>query len=219
MLVDSALQPELPHRLAETPERVFEDYDLSPEERDLLRHPDHRLLPHLGTAVARATGGSAEGLPAFAEVVSPVNSRLLPDAHIALTVVPCLVGDTIAYATWISPLQEGSEPSSLQIPAGASLPGQPLTPLHAVIQLSAAYSKDANGNLQVSMWASFRQSSNVISPPPPEAAGNPDASPFASPTDSPDVQAAASAVHAASPADRYEKLVALTRSLHGGNVR
>ncbi|MGA7236819.1 MAG: hypothetical protein WBY44_14120, partial [Bryobacteraceae bacterium] len=139
--------------------------------------------------------------------------------QMALTVLPCLVGDRIAYAAWITPLHEGGDPSRLPMPASATLPGQPLTPLHAVIQLSAAQSKDAAGNLQVSMWASFRQSSNTVAPAPPEAAGNPDASPFASPLDSPEVQSAAAAVHAASPSDRYDKLVALTRALHGGDVR
>ncbi len=137
----------------------------------------------------------------------------------ALTVLPCLVGDRIAYAAWITPLHEGGDPSRLPMPAGATLPGQPLTPLHAVIQLSAAQSKDATGNLQVSMWASFRQSSNTVVPSPPEAAGNPDAPPFGSPLDSPEVQAAAAAVRSAAPDDRYKKLVALTHTLHRGNVR
>ena len=225
LLVDSALRPELRRRLAETPDKVFDDYDLTPEERDLLRRPDHRLLPYLGAALGRATGirpvgsglpeSSGAGFLACAEARDPNVSRLLPDALMAFTVVPCLVGDTIAYAAWVAPLQEGGDPSRLSIPAGASLPGQALTPLHAVIQLSAAYSKDANGRLQVSMWASFRQSSNVVAAPPPEAEGNPEASPF----DSPEVQAAAAAVRSAAPADRYEKLVALTRALRGGDVR
>jgi hypothetical protein len=225
LLVDSALQPDIARRLAETPDNVFGDYDLTPEERELLRRPDHRLLPHLGAAVARATGlrpvdpASGAGLPACAEVPSPDVSHLLPDAQMSLTVIPCLVGDRIAYAAWISPLHEGGDPSRLPIPAGASLPGQPLTPLHAVIQLSAAQSKDTAGNLQVSMWASFRQSSNQVAPPPPEAAGNPEASPFASPLDSSEVRAAVAAVHSAPPEDRYEKLAALTRALSGGDVR
>jgi hypothetical protein len=225
LLVDSALRPQLQRRLAETPDQVFDDYDLTPEERDLLRHPDHRLLPRtIGLRPVdpdpwNAPESAAQAPASGAEAPTPNDSRLLPDALMALTVVPCLVKDTIAYAAWITPLQEGGDPSRLPIPAGASLPGQPLTPLHAVIQLSAAYSKDTNGNLQVSMWASFRQSSNVVSPPPPEAEGNPDAPPFASSLDSPEVQAAAAAVRSASPADRYEKLVALTRALHGGDVR
>ncbi len=80
----------------------------------------------------------------------------------ALTVVPCVVGERIAFATWITPMHEGADPSRLPPPAGATLPGQPLTPLYAVIQLTAAQSKDAAGNAQVSMWAAFRQSSNAV---------------------------------------------------------
>jgi hypothetical protein len=221
LLIDSALRPELRRRLAEAPEAVFDEYDLKPEERELLRHPDHRLLPLLGAALARAVHPEPRGagLPACAKVHIQNDSRLLSDVQMALTVLPCLVGDRIAYATWIAPMHEGGDPSRLPMPAGASLPGRPLTPLHAVIQVSAAQSKDADGNLQVSMWASFRQSSNTAAPPSPETAGDPDASPFASPLDSPEVQAAAAAVHAAPPAERHEKLVALTRTLHGGDIR
>jgi len=224
LLVDSALRPELQQRLAETPDSVFDDYDLTPDERDLLRHPDYRLLPCTTgirpvDAEASAQVPRGEGVPACGETLNPDDNRVLPDAQLALTVVPCLVGDHIAYAAWIAPLHEGGDPSRLPLPAGATLPGQPLTPLQAVIQLSAAQSKDAAGNLQVSMWASFRNSSNTAAPAPPETAGDPAASPFASPLDSPEVQAAAAAVHAAPPSDRYEKLVALTRALHGGDVR
>jgi hypothetical protein len=229
LLVDSALRPELSRRLADAPDTVLNEYDLDAEERELLRHPDHRLLPR--TTGLRPVDPDPQshptstqdprgaGLPACAEAPNQNDSRMLPDAQMALTILPCVVGDRIAYAAWIAPLQEGGDPSRLPIPAGATLPGQPLTPLHAVIQLSAAQSKDAAGNLQVSMWASFRQSSNTAAPPPPEAAGNPEASPFGSPLDSPEVQAAAAAVHEAPPADRYEKLVTLTRTLHGGDVR
>jgi hypothetical protein len=229
LFVDSALQPDLPRRLAEAPDTVFDEYDLTPEERELLRHPDHRLLP-CTTGLrpvapeaqnplpldAQSPRGEASAASADALIQNPT---LLPDAQMALTVVPCLVGGRIAYAAWISPLHEGGDPSRIPMPAGAAFPGQPLTPLHAVIQLAAAQSKDADGNLQVSMWASFRQSSNTLPPAPPEAAGDPDASPFASPLDSPEVQAAAAAVHSAPPADRYEKLVALTHTLRGGDIR
>ena len=179
----------------------------------LVRQPSGQSIPtHRITQVAQASR------PARRPTLK-ATANYLPDAQMALTVLPCLVGDRIAYAAWITPLHEGGDPSRLPLPAGATLPGQPLTPLHAVIQLSAAQSKDAAGNLQVSMWASFRQSSNTVAPAPPEAAGNPDASPFASPLDSPEVQAAAAAVHAAAPEDRYEKLVALTHTLHRGDVR
>jgi hypothetical protein len=217
LLVDSALDAELRRRLAETPDDVFEEYELTVEERELLRNPDHRLLPLLGAALARRE--EAEAAPQPEEIQVSAGSHLLPDSQMALTVVPCVVGGRIAFAAWIAPMHEGADPSRLPPPAGATLPGQPLTPLYAVIQLTAAQSKDAAGNAQVSMWASFRQSSNAVAAAPAETAGNPERAPFGSAMESADVRAAVAAVRSAAPADRYDKLVALTRTLRGGDVR
>lgn len=265
LLIDSALQPELCRRLAEAPDSVFVEYDLSAEEREILRHPDRRLLPLLGAALRVSIGRREEPEPrapeseersrkpgagmarsvsfsrpqeipvadesrmplrpsqdtrqVHEEVAVPNESRMLPGALMALTVVPCLIGERIAFAAWIAPMQEGADPSHAPPPPGANLPGSPLTPLHAVIQISAAQSHNGAGIPQVSMWASFRHSSNAIAPAPPESAGNPDASPFGSAFESPEVQSAAAAVYSAAPEDRYEKLVALTRALHAGDVR
>ena len=36
-------------RLLESPEEVFQEFDLTEEERDLLRRPDHRLLRFVGS--------------------------------------------------------------------------------------------------------------------------------------------------------------------------
>jgi hypothetical protein len=224
LLIDSALRPELRRRLAEAPDGVFEEYDLTAEERDILRSPDHRLLPLLGMALARREEAKDAASKLADEAENdvpqvPSGARMLPDSLIALTVVPCAVKERIAYAVWVTPMQEGGDPSRLPAPAGATLPGRPLNPLHAVIQISAAQERDAAGNLQIGMWASFRQCSNAVTPPPAESAGNPAASPFGSPLDSLEARAAAAEVHAAAPADRYEKLVTLTRALRRGDVR
>jgi hypothetical protein len=222
LLVDSALRPELCRRLADAPDTVFGEYDLDSEERELLRHPDHRLLPLLGAALARTTGLRPvdPGPPNHPDSApDPCISQLLPDSQMALTVVPCVVGDRIAFATWITPMHEGADPSRLPPPAGATLPGQPLTPLYGVIQLTAAQSKDAAGNAQVSMWAAFRQSSNTVAAAPAETAGNPERGPFGSAMESVEVRAAVAAVREAARGDRYDKLVALTRALRGGDVR
>ena len=53
LLIRSALDPDLLRRLKETPHEVFAEYDLTGEQQDLLLHPDHRLLPLLGAALAR----------------------------------------------------------------------------------------------------------------------------------------------------------------------
>lgn len=202
LLIDSALEPALRRQLAEAPDEVFARYELTLEERELLRNPDQRLLPMLGAALARreeAEQPVAEA-PAMAGASDAV---LLPDSLLALTVVPCAVEDRIAFAVWVSPIAEGVDPATLPVPAGATLPGTPLTPLHAVIQLSAARSKD-----DVSMWASFRQATNVFAPAPQQDA----------PIDSPEVQTAAAEASAAAAGERYEKLVALMHALRGGEA-
>ncbi len=225
LLVDTALRPDLLRRLGEAPESVFEDYELSAEERELLRAPDHRLLPLLG-AVLRGNKPPASTesspapppVPALTEAKTSRDGKMLPDTRLALTVLPCQVGDRIAFAAWISPLAEGADPSRIPPPADATLPGTPLNPLYAVVQIAAAQVTDG-GKPRLNMWASFRQSANTISAPPPETAGDPAISPFGSKLDSPAVRAAAREAREAAPADRYVKLAALLRSLRGGDVR
>lgn len=196
LLVDSALYPELRRRLAESPESVFEDYNLAAEERELLRHPDHRLLPLIGAAIQR----SQSEPPAPRPIHIAVDSRMLPDVQMALTVVPCQIGERISFAAWISPLPEGADPSRLPPPPGSTLPGNPLTPLYAVIHLTAAHGNDGS----VSMWASFLQNSNVVTTEPrPEASGSPEL---------------ADAVRAAAPEERYDKLLDLLRAIRGGET-
>lgn len=227
MLIESALQPGLRRRLLESPDEVFRDFDLSEEEKEILRRPDRRLLPLLGAALARQmeSSGPLGEVPS----VSPappalIEARTLPDAWLALTVVPCALHEEgslkgISYVVWANPIPAGGDPSTLPAPAGVVFPGQPLAPLYAVIQLSAVETQDAAGNPQVGLWASFAQSSNVAAPPPPETAGDPKASPFGSRLDAPQVQAAVAAVREASSEERYNRLIDLMRVLRSGDVR
>ena len=225
LLIESALQPELCRRLRESPDEVFRDFDLTEEEKDILRQPDHRLLPLLGEALARQMESSHPLGEASSEspvTPAPIEARPLPSTWIALTVVPCVLQEEgqikgISYVVWANPMPEGGDPGSLPAPAGVVFPGQPLAPLHAVIQLSAVQSQDVAGNPQVGLWASLRQSPNT--PPPPETAGDPKASPFGSRLDSPHVQAAVAAVRQASSEERYERLIDLMRALRSGDVR
>jgi len=227
LLIESALQPELRRRLLESPDEVLRDFDLSEEEKEILRRPDDRLLPLLGAALARQMESS--GPLGEAPSVSPappglIEARPLPDTWLALTVVPCAHYEEghlkgISYVVWANPIPEGGDPATLPPPAGVVLPGQPLAPLYAVIQLSAVQTQDAAGNPQVGLWASLRQSSNVAAPPPPQTAGDPKASPFGSRLDSPQVQAAVAAVREAASGERRNRLIDLMRVLHSGDVR
>ncbi len=227
MLIESALQPDLARRLRESPDAVFADYDLTTEEQEILRRPDHRLLGLLGAALKRQMESAtpAEESPTAAPApAARIEARTLPDSCMALTVVPCVISENgqfkgISYVVWASPLPEGADPAAVPAPAGAVLPGQPLTPLYAVFQVSGVQSLDAEGHLQVGLWGALRRSTNVTPPPPPEAAGDPDAPPFGSRLDSEPVRAAVAAVRQASSEERYGRLVDLMRALRGGDVR
>ena len=227
LLIESALQPDLRRRLLESPDEVFRDFDLTEEEKDILRRPDHRLLQLLGATLVRqmeSAGPLAEAPPSAPTPPARVEARALPDTLMALTVVPCALYENgqfkgIKYVVWANPMPEGGDPASLPPPAGVVLPGRPLAPLFAVIQLSAVQSQDAAGNPQVGLWAWFRRPSNIIAPPPPETAGVAGASPFGSRLDSEQVQAAVAAVRKAPREERYDRLIDLMRVRRSGDVR
>ena len=242
LLIQSALEPSRCRRLLEAPDEVFKDYDLTVEERELLRRPDHRLLPLLGAAMERriksATSpvqanprdeaDSATAVEEFTvEPLPPATAcaaPALPDSLMALTVVPCALQENgqfkgISYVLWVNPIAEGADPATLPSPAGTVLPGQPLPPLHAIIRISTVQSQDASGNPQLGMWGSFLPASSATLPPPPESVGNPGASPFRSPFDSASVQAAVAAVRNAPGSEQYDRLSDLLHTLHQGDVR
>ena len=227
LLIRSAIDADLRRRLAEAPADVFREFDLSEEEQEILRQPDHRLLPLLGAALARQKPSAAPSLETPAPAPQPqvlVQAQALPDISLALTLVPCAQHENgqfkgFTYAVWVSPLPPGADPATLPPPAGAALPGTPCSPLHAVISVSAVQLQDAAGNPQVGLWASLRQSSNAAAPPAVEAAGKPEASPFGSDFQSTDVQRAVAAVRSASPAERYDRLISLMGALRSGEVR
>jgi hypothetical protein len=222
---------DLCRRLLESPEEVFQNFDLTEDEKDLLRRPDQRMLRLFGVALDQQrelclSDGSSDMREVSVAVPQPhavVEARTLPGISLALTLVPCAQYEngqlaTFAYAVWVNPLAEGTDPS-LSPPPGAALPGQPLTPLHAVIQVSAVQLTDQDGKPQVGLSASLRRSSNVTAPPPPESAGRPGTPPFASDLGSAEVQAAVAAVRSASGEDRYGRLIELIHALRGGHVR
>lgn len=228
LLIASAIDADLRRRLLESPEEIFESYDLTEEEKDLLRQPDHRMLRLIGAALAeQEDSGKSSSSHAVETAQKPhmvVQARTLPGMSLAVTLVPCAQYENgqfkqFAYALWVNPLPEGVDPATLPPPQGATLPGQPLTPLHAVLQVSAVQLQDRDGKPQVGLTASLRQSSNMAAPPPPESAGKPEAAPFASDLRSVEVIAAVAGVRDASSEDRYERLIDLIHALRVGDVR
>jgi hypothetical protein len=239
LLVRAAMEADFCRRLVERPEEVFQEFDLTEEQKELLRRPDHRLLRVLGEVLAEQSdpepkersqdrpqageaGGSADGGAYPTSELAQVHT--LPDMSLALTVVPCLRVDDAgsrrySYAVWVSPLAEGADPASLPPPAGVVLPGEPMVPFHVVIQLSAMEIADSFGRPQVGLSASLRQSSNIMGPAPPESAGIPGTSPFASDLHSERVEAAVARVRNATREQRYDRLIDLIGALRGGEVR
>jgi len=182
LLIESALQPGLRRRLLDSPEEVFLEFDLTEEQRDILRKRDDRLLGLLGEAMARQAGGGAGPVASAAEAQEPPLSppppagRQLPDLRLALTVMPVVVEEagewrSLSFATWVNPLPEGADPADLGPPEGAVLPGRPLTPLRAVVHVSAQMVPGAG----VGLTASLVQSSNMAAAPDPDSAGQPGA--------------------------------------------
>src|SRR5262245_63510817 len=108
LLIASAIDPDVYRRLRESPEETFDEFDLADQDRELLRHPDHRLLRVLGAALAEeiAPASAATGVatmaapPAAARAPVPGAPRpgappempaagTLPDMSLVLTLVPC----------------------------------------------------------------------------------------------------------------------------------
>ncbi len=213
LLVRSALEADLRQRLLDCPDEVFPEFDLTEEQQDLLRSPDHRLLPLLGEVVARQAQSLGAAVETAETSVHCMGVSLpgvsLPDLSLALTVVPCaLEPKGYSYAVWVNPLPDGADPANLPPPAGATLPGTPLAPLHVVIQIAAVEVPDGAGRPQVGLTASLRQSSNIMGPPP-EDAGE---------IRSEAVDAAVAAVRNATNEERYGRLIDLLRALRGGEV-
>jgi len=210
LLIASALDGDLRRRLLDTPDDVFPEFDLTEDEKDILRSPDQRLLPLLGAALARQSAAAlAPDTPAEQRQPHAVlEARTLPDVSLALTLVPCAQYENgrivkVVYAAWVNPLPEGVDPASLPPPAGAALPGEPLAPLHAVIQVSVVQTQGAIG-----LSAALLQSSNMSAPPPrPPVAGD---------LRSASVETAIAAVRSASSQDRRARIVELLRALRGG---
>lgn len=168
LLIRTALDFDLRLRLAEDPDSVFAEFELTAEERELLRHPDHRLLPLFGRLLAGQKQPDLPQTPAGPTQTAVEGPRTLPDVSLALTVVPCRVGDSYSYAVWVN---------SQAPPPGITLPGQPLIPLHAILHLNAIEYRDAAGEPQVGLTAALRQSSNISAALPAAEPALPPASP------------------------------------------
>lgn len=225
LLIASAIDPDVYRRLLESPETTFDAFDLAEDDRELLRHPDHRLLRALGEVLAEENAAASTS-PAARVAAAPLTQSPpatptagapLPDMSLVLTLTPCALYEegklrNFAYAAWVNPLPEGADPESLPPPPGTVLPGTPLPPLHAVVRVSAIQMQDPAGNPLVGLSASLLAGTNMSAPPPREAAGNPAA--LGRGLSTAEVESAVAAVRSAPAEGRYGKLLELLRVLH-----
>ncbi len=167
MLIDAARDSAVARRLIDTPEEVFPKYDLSAEEIDILAHRDDRLLSLLAEKP-----GDRRNVSLVSDENS-VNVPSVPRFSLVLTVAPVLVDGALTFAAWVTPLAEGADPDSVPMPEGTQLPGRPLAPLHAVLQISAQQLADAAGSPQVGLSALLLRPSNMTVAAIPESAGIP----------------------------------------------
>ena len=128
------MDAESQRQLQESPEEAFHGFDLTEEEKDLLRHPDHRLLRLLGAAPARERESPAPQAQADSAVpLQPhavIEGATLPDVSLVMTLVPCAKYedgrlDKINYAVWVKALPAGADPASLPLPQDIVFPGNP----------------------------------------------------------------------------------------------
>jgi hypothetical protein len=204
LLIQAAIDPDTLRRLEKSPGEVFDSFELTGEERDILRHPDARLLGLLGRALRSAQPPASQAVvrEAEADAAPAILANTLQPTLLALTVVPCLnASGGLQFAVWVNPIAEGAIPATLPPPPGTALPGAPLAPLYAVIELDGVHTADAEGNPQVALWAQLRQATNIA----PAAAQTLAASDA--------VDAAAEAARTAPPHERYERLAQLVRAI------
>src|SRR5215510_10245711 len=71
LLIASAIDPDVYRRLLESPEETFDEFDVADEDRELLRHPDHRLLRVLGAALAEENAPASSGASVAAMAAPP----------------------------------------------------------------------------------------------------------------------------------------------------
>lgn len=151
LLLATALDPALCRRAIEAPGEVLADYDLTAEELDIVRSRDERMLGLLARAAPREPSAPAADPPEPPPAGAPLHTF-----ELVVSVTPCEQNGVVSYAVWVQPLAAGVEPASLPEPAGATYPGTPLTPLRAVLQISAV-----RAGAQIGLWAALRQSTNL----------------------------------------------------------
>lgn len=209
------------------PQRAFEGFDLTEEEKEILRVRDHRVLGLLGDVVRRQEAvaeppvekapatGVAQTLPGLAEV------KLL------LRLVPQVVGSPgsepkVSYAASLHPWPVDDEPEGGAAPTENGAEAE-AAEVRWLIRIAPEVVESRDTGLAVAYSASIHPvTAEVNQTGPADRAAPPETTglPWKHHVDSPAVRSAAQAVQAADASQRYAKLLELVHALqtgvHGG---
>ncbi len=212
------------------PQRAFEGYDLSEEERDILCSRDGRLLGLLGAAVAHAKAPiepTAKG-----ESVETAESPLpsLPEVNLLLRLDPRVTqapdsAPSVGYAASLMPWSGDHErkPTDAESTEQAEDHGDGTPPgVSWIIRITPTVVDSTEAGLKVAYHAAIHpdsanageEQSSVEWPTTTSAM-----SPWLHHVESAAAKAAAQAVRASDPDGRYEKLLELISTLQTGDER
>ncbi len=224
LLIRCVLEPELLQALRESPENLFDDFDIDNRAREILSSPDARLLELLGEAVGHRTN---EPTPASKEDPKRESSQqtvalheaggvtLLPQSRIALRLVPYVqhappsTGDApeviVNYAGHLDPLPGCVELGDLPEVPAAVTDGQQLPPVSVVVGVQPTVWTDDAGNRQMTFSVSARLPQDGVNE---DVGDSTDVrlSPWRHDVDSSEAKSAADRVREAEPGDRYRRL-------------
>lgn len=213
---------------------VVDGFDVSDEDREILRQPDERFLRLLGEAIrsTHPASNSPTGLDktqmdneapladddAGANPPTPV-AFSLPEIVLLLRVFPSVhvtpEGElNMAYAASVDPLPEGRAPDDIPRP-DFDLPGQEVDSLANIVRIRPTAIYDESGRVTVRFSATMHP---ALPPEAMSSQGSTSRPPWHHHVDSESAREAAAEVRAAPPDKRYARLLDLVDALQRGDA-
>ncbi len=212
------------------PQRAFEEYDLSAEEKKILSSPDDRLLGLLGAASVR--GEAADEHPPKKAVSKPAAAPLprLPEVKLLLRLAPhaAQLPDSksrVAYTASLHPWPHDRAPKSTDAESDEQSAGHddgPPPEIAWIVRIKPTVIDAQETGLKVAYTASIHPldadtgEEQPSAPGPTPAVASP---PWNHHIESSAAQAAARAVLESDARQRYEKLLGLIHALQTGDER
>ncbi len=206
------------------PQRAFEEYDLSAEQREILAGRSDRILELLGAAAPQsrpsADGAGSKTEPPAAAAALPG----LPDVKLVLRLAPHAVPEQgsstkVAYEASLLPWTPDDASAKSQAPADppGEIPDSDGAPeLSWLVRISPTVVDAEEAGVRVAYSASIRplvEGAGLNQPPPPAQTPSEPGRTWRHDLESPAVQAAAQAVRLCDTGTRYEKLLELIEAV------